>query len=372
MTLTATSTRSRTARLLWAAAALLLAAAPSAQTVSGMVADGDGTPLPGASVYLSGTTRGDATNTDGRYEIADVPPGAYRLVASMVGFEPATQDIVVRAGADLEVALVLEVGLELGNVEVEAGFDGEWLGRFDRFRKAIIGESWRADSTSVLNPEVLSFEERGGALVAQAAAPLVIENRALGYRLVYDLTVFEARPDRIRYDGAERFEPLEPTSWRDSERWREARMQAFEGSSAHFLRALLAGTLQEEGFSVGMVSRNGRVLEDAPANLMTTRDDGWGTLRAPRLLIVSFLEEEDPAYLWSEWFQEDRNVTRPVQRSGVQIESGETLIDPQGTPQDPFALSGSGYFGFERLADRVPEDYDPDAFDPADFTPTDF
>ena len=371
-----TSRHSAAARRWVSALAVVLAALPAAAqpaTVSGTVVDAGGDPLPGANVYLSGTTRGDATDADGRFEIADVAPGAYRVVASMLGFTPATEDVTLAPGATARVSLVLEAApLALGAVEVEAAFDEDWQRRFERFRRAIIGESWRADSTVVLNPEVLSFEERRGTLTAQAAAPLVIENRALGYRLVYDLSEFEARPDRIRYDGDERFEALEPTSWRDTDRWREARARAYRGSLAHFFRSLLAGTAQEEGFSVAMVDRAERSLEPAPSDLMTPRADGWGTLRAPRLLVVSYAEEEDPAYLWSEWFREDRDQTRPIQRSGLQVEAGEAVIDPQGTPEDPFAVSASGYLGFERLADLVPEDYAPDAFNPDEFAPTDF
>ncbi len=367
------SPRSLTARALLLFVVSALAVSAQTATVSGTVRDAAGAPMPGASVYLSGTTRGDAADRDGRYEIADVAPGAYRLVASIIGFEPALEDVTLVPGGTLEVDLVVVAKpLALGDVEVEAAFDDEWLRQFDRFYRAIVGESWRADSTVVVNPEVLSFEERRGTLYADAAAPLVIENRALGYRLTYDLRTFEASASRIRYDGDERFETLETRSWRDTDRWRQARVAAYNGSGSHFFRSLLTGTVQENGFSVGMVEPGGRSLGPAPDDLITTRDDGWGTVRAPRTLIVTYLEEEDPAYLWSEWFQEDRDLTSPVQRSALVLEAGEALVDPQGTPIDPFAISAGGYLGFERLADRVPEDYDP--AEPAidEFAPTDF
>ncbi|MGB3545221.1 carboxypeptidase-like regulatory domain-containing protein [Rubrivirga sp.] len=354
--------------------ALALVASASAQTatVSGTVLDADGAPLAGASVYLSGTTRGDAADREGRFEILNVDPGAYRLVASLVGYDPALEDITLTPGADLEVTLTLEAGLELGDVEVEAEFDDAWLGQFDRFFTAIVGESWRSDSTLVLNPEVLSFQERGNLLTATASAPVVFENRALGYRLTYDLRVFEARPDRIRYDGDELFEDLEPASWRDTERWRQERVAAYSGSGNHFFRSLLAGTFAEEGFSISLIAPDRRSVGPAPDDLFTVRDDGWGTLRAPGVLMVTYAEEEDPAYLWSEWFQEDRDLTSPIQRSFLQTEETTVLVDPQGTPTDPFAISAGGYLGFERLADRVPEDYDPDGPGADEFAPTDF
>ena len=41
------------------------------------------------------------------------------------------------------------------------------------------------------------------------------------------------------------------------------------------------------------------------------------------------------------------------------MEGASARIDPQGTPEDPFAVWTSGYLGFERLADEVPDDYVP-------------
>lgn len=53
--------------------------------------------LPGASVYLHNTNLGSATNTKGRYEIKDVPPGQYTLVVSCIGYFSQRSEIMVRA-----------------------------------------------------------------------------------------------------------------------------------------------------------------------------------------------------------------------------------------------------------------------------------
>jgi hypothetical protein len=44
-------------------------------------------PLPSASIIISGTTMGAASDIDGYYYIINVPPGTYSLAATMVGYQ---------------------------------------------------------------------------------------------------------------------------------------------------------------------------------------------------------------------------------------------------------------------------------------------
>ena len=351
--------------------ALALAGPALAQTatVAGTVRDGDGHALAGASVYLSGTTRGAASGPGGRFEIAGVPPGAYRLVGSLVGFAPDARALELAPGQRAEVDLVLaEAVSELGPVRVEAGRDRRWERRLARFQRVLLGESENADSTRILNPEVLSFRQRWGALHAEAAAPLVVENRALGYRLVYDLTRFRASPTYVDYDGDERFEALVPADSAEAERWRAARARAWRGSLMHLLQSLLAGTAEAEGYSFVEVRQDVSGLRSSRPRpgryVLDLEDDGWGRLRVWGRLEVTYAgEPEEPRYLTSDWFHEQRSRPDRVQRSALHLDGTSARIDPQGTPEDPFAVSTSGHMAFERLADRVPEDYRPPADD---------
>ena len=334
-------------------------------TVGGTVRDGDGRALAGASVYLSGTTRGAASGPDGRFEIVDVPPGAYRLVGSLVGFTPAAEALEVAPGERAEVDLTLaETVSELGTVRVEAERDRQWERRLARFQHVLLGESENADSTRILNPEVLSFRQRWGTLHADAAAPLVIENRALGYRLVYDLVEFRASARYIDYDGDELFEELTPADSAEAERWRAARARAWRGSLMHLLQSLLAGTTEAEGYSFEQApdSHISRLAagRTTPSRLMAVGEDGWGTLRVRGRLSVTYSgEPEEERYLTSDWFRESRGRPDPVQRSSIRLRGLTARIDPQGTPENPSAVVTSGHMAFERLADLVPEDYRP-------------
>lgn len=71
------------------------------ETVSGMVTDQAGVPLPGVNVFIKGTSVGTQTDFDGNYSL-DVAEGQ-TLVFSYVGF--ATQEIVVGAQDVIDVTL---------------------------------------------------------------------------------------------------------------------------------------------------------------------------------------------------------------------------------------------------------------------------
>lgn len=71
-------------------------------TVSGMVTDENGEPIPGATVSIPGTGVGTATDIEGKYTLS-VPEGS-TLVFSFIGFE--TQNIVVGAQSIINVTLI--------------------------------------------------------------------------------------------------------------------------------------------------------------------------------------------------------------------------------------------------------------------------
>ncbi len=59
--------------------------------VSGTITDArTGDPLISANVVIEGTTIGATTNLEGYFVILNVPPGVYRVRASIIGYAPHT------------------------------------------------------------------------------------------------------------------------------------------------------------------------------------------------------------------------------------------------------------------------------------------
>ena len=82
---------------------VLLFAQGSRGKIKGTVRDAvTGESLPGANVFIQGTSIGTATNLEGEYIINNVPPGNFTLTISYIGYMKKEFDISVLPGRTLE------------------------------------------------------------------------------------------------------------------------------------------------------------------------------------------------------------------------------------------------------------------------------
>ncbi|NND70674.1 MAG: carboxypeptidase-like regulatory domain-containing protein [Rhodothermales bacterium] len=345
----------------------------TAVTLKGKITDaetGDG--LPGVHVFIASSTRGTTTDVEGFYELADLPVGVLHLYVSSLGYEPQTRDILFRTPGERTIDLQLEPAtIGLGEVIVEAKGDKKWKKRLERFTAQFIGETPYADSTVIVNPEVLDFSSDRGTLVATAADQLIIENRALGYRVQYFLKDFEAQINRTKYDGEPLFEEMVPTDDLERESWHANRRKAFVGSFHHFMLALLAEQVKEQGFetygrtamaSSSQVSASPQMGNRFPVDPYSIIKPGADatefTLDFDGFLEIIFKgEEEDKAYL--SWSGRSRGSRPKFQTSWIRLEKGPTTVDYKGEVLDPYGVTFYGYYAFERVADEVPVEYRP-------------
>jgi len=65
------------------------------QTISGIVNDENGVPMPGVTVRIDGTTNGDATDLEGKYEIKNAPVGEQVLVFTFIGYKESRETVNV-------------------------------------------------------------------------------------------------------------------------------------------------------------------------------------------------------------------------------------------------------------------------------------
>ncbi len=89
---------------------LVLSATPTivaaqASQITGTVTDaGTGAPLPTVQVYIQGTSIGGLSSSTGTFNLANVPPGTYTVIAQRIGFLEARQTgVAVAAGATVSL-----------------------------------------------------------------------------------------------------------------------------------------------------------------------------------------------------------------------------------------------------------------------------
>ncbi|MEW6685813.1 MAG: TonB-dependent receptor [Candidatus Edwardsbacteria bacterium] len=89
-------------------------------SIEGKVVDKKtGEPLPGVSIIIKKTNLGAAADEDGRYLLIKVPPGKHQIVATVIGYEPAVEQVEVSAGETYTLNFELKVSpIELGCVVV--------------------------------------------------------------------------------------------------------------------------------------------------------------------------------------------------------------------------------------------------------------
>ncbi len=348
-----------------------LGAQPSVTaTLRGTVVDStSGTPLPGAHVFVATSMIGTTTDGDGRFRLPGVPTGVQRLYASMLGYEPATVDTLVRAEQTLTLRLQLKpTVLEAEGVVVEAERDEKWRDRLATFERLFIGTSRNADHCTLMNPEVLRFED--GWLKpfrAEASAPLIIENHALGYRIRYFLKAFSAQGATVKWDGEPLFMPLVPKDSAEAAKWHRNRRDAYHGSLRHFLRALLHDRLDDAGFIVHRlppvsgfrsVGREMKFPVSADDLLESVPDTSlWRLDVHGRLEIIYPEEQESEAFL--RWQRRIHHDVPGPQTSFIELNEPHVTVDATGEIVEPYGATVFGYFAFERLADLTPQEYRP-------------
>ncbi len=234
--------------------------------VAGRVVDAsDGAPLADVHVFVASSAYGDITGPEGTFTIEDIPPGAYQLVVSILGYVPETRTLTIEAGVPQELSIRLSKAIyTVGEVSVTANRSRRRTRDLERFYALFLGQTPNRSGCEILNPEVLDLEDAEGTFTVSAIAPLMIENRALGYRLTYVLRQFSARSNEHRYLGEPFFEALTPNNAREERRWEKNRRETYIGSMAHFLRSAARGVAEEEGFRT--------FLFDQPSWLMTYLD----------------------------------------------------------------------------------------------------
>ena len=220
--------------------------------LKGVVSDEQKKPIPGASVFLSNTSIGTSADGKGNFELS-LPNGKYDLIVSSIGYETYSQTITTSTLNDFISIILKPKSEQMETVVIEPFEKDGWekWGKF--FLESFIGTSAYVHQCNLKNSKAIRFRnsKKNNELTAMALEPLIIENKALGYRIKYQLETFSYnfKNHYLIYEGFPFFEPMQGGKGKQK-RWEKNRRTVFYGSIMHFMRTVYRNKLSEEGFEI--------------------------------------------------------------------------------------------------------------------------
>ncbi|KQS42077.1 carboxypeptidase-like regulatory domain-containing protein [Pedobacter sp. Leaf194] len=384
-------------------------------TLSGVVKDKKGESLPGAGVYVSGYKVATVADNNGNFKL-NLKPGNYDILVQLIGYKALNQNIIISDKSLATNFTLQEDALQLNEVTVKPDPNRE--GYIRMFTDFFIGTTPNALQCKLINPNVLiiDYSNDDSKLTVKTNQFLIIENKALGYRIKYQLNNFEFdnKTRIIYYEGYPYYEDLKGGKGQ-MKRWAAKREVAYNGSTQHFFNSLYKGTSMKEGFvinklikqldktrpsdsvitskikqfrSLALGSSNKLNItlggsdslsywlkqknkpkeisflstkEVLPDTLVKKYNESIKGMNFTDILYVIYNKErEAPTYA----NQIGMSISRPMDMPDYQVSLINLLVAPvyfyeNGGTYNPRSMLYQGYWSWEKIADSVPLDYVP-------------
>lgn len=360
----------------------LLSEAQHNGTIFGKIIDNKtAQPVPFATVFLSGTSIGTQSGEDGSFMLNPVPKGKYDLTISCLGYQLTSIQIAFD-GADRKLNIRLLPQAKVLK-EIEFKVKASAYRRYrSEFKRTFLGQTFNSGKCTIINLDDVDFgyDEEGRVLTASCDKPIIVENRAIGYRMYYLMSMFKLdyRTGYYSVSGIPRFEPLRTKKSGELKSWLKQRDRSYNGSMNHFMVSLKYSCLAENNFSIFLLEKNhgqgpaGGEWEKLGDTLFRVKRITEAELFARRknerllLKIIYAGETQEPNYYRNHSHEDAGRANRLVvqalpQTSYIKFTRHELVIYENGYYEDPLTFLIYGYMAWERMADLLPAEYRPGA-----------
>lgn len=345
------------------------------QTISGYVYDAaEKKPLEGAFVYLDGTTMSTSTDANGFFELKTSGLINTLLVVNHMGFDrymlenPFSVPVVT--------VYLKEKSIDLNEVVITKKLFFTRKQMLRAFKDNFLGQTANGSSCEIENEDdiILRYDVPENVLTAQADKPIVIINRKLGYRIVFDLVEFKTfyKMRSVKnidvnssfFAGTTAFIDI---SGKDGVG--EKRKKAFMGSPTHFLRTMAKNEWEKEGF----VLYSDKIPVD-PAEYFKVAD----TLNVKKVQVTFPVYKPNPGIQFTSAAGKPspglgtgipaskslRNKKLTVLYKGklqsfITFDKGVLYVDENGLFVPISEIYFGGYMGLIKAGDMLPSDYKP-------------
>jgi len=210
-------------------------------------------PVPYANVYFANTSIGTSTNEKGEYSLSGFADGKYDLTISSVGFK-LTQYPLEFSGTTYNFSVMLPPEVKtLSSILVKPD-TLNWQNNYNEFKRYFIGLTNNAQKVEIENKKDihLFFDASTSTLYAHCKVPLIISNKALGYRLKYQLLSFylDYKNGKTQYAGIPLFENIQAKHNPKNNKWQKSKEKSYQGSFTHLINILYHNKLVSSGFEI--------------------------------------------------------------------------------------------------------------------------
>jgi hypothetical protein len=331
-------------------------------------------PIAGASLFINASGIGTISGSDGRFDLSKFIQAQFGhpvLTIAAMGYETATYNLSNAKGA--VVIYLNPLVRELQTVTVKAAEKNGWEKYGKDFIESFLSYSDFSKLCTIENPEVLKFyyDRNTNALNVVARKPLIIQNKALGYKITYWLESFEHNFSTriLSYSGLTYYEDLIRPNKRkvQTAKWLTNRATAYQGSVMHFVRSVHDGTLASSGFKVRRLdkvegNRKGRYNNLLYPKILVEADfsdtiENQKIIQFSKYLYVLYDKElEELPYLIK--LQPFKKPIPAPQTSIVQLVGTNAVeIFANGHLEPAISFFLDGYWSYEKLDKLLPLDY---------------
>jgi hypothetical protein len=327
----------------------------SLNTLSGKLIDAvTSEPLPGASVYLSGTTIGTTTDKNGIYQIQKIPSGRYQLVISMIGYNPIVQGINFSDNSNIKKDFSLEPKpIVMNTIQISEEHTSEWKDNLEIFKKYFLGQTDLSDECTIENKnEIVLTKDSNDVLHATCPAPIVVINRALGYNIECVLNQFykDMKNNDLRILYVSKFTNLQHGNESGLKRWNEIRKEEYESSLRRFLQTLIRDKDTGDNYIVNEASKY------IKPNVWYPPLKNLDSLFWQKHVIFNTSTQSYTLILPAVPFILINRTTRTKSFFYLPYEHAE--IDPDGILFDPLSIQVMGDFANKGVANLLPRFYE--------------
>jgi hypothetical protein len=286
-----------------------------------------------AYVYLNGTFVGTNSDKNGDFELDISKYASMPLTISALGYYSITLNIVSPM-KPLVIYMEPKV-FELNEVVINSKTRGrERIRNLRIFKDSFLGTTRNSQDCVILNEKDIIFKTDHDTLKAYSLNPILINNKALGYKVTYFLDEFSfyRKSESFFFVGSIMFNEDKGKSQLDNLAFEERRHQAYLGSRMHFFRLLWDNALDSTNY----------VIENPAGESLN-----YGNVVIEEDSLTKYLEYPENLCICYQSYSHSSHI--------IFLEE-QVNFDDNGY-FDPYGISWQGDMSEQRIADWLPYEY---------------